>query len=371
MISIVAPGGYSSSSCGYCSPAGERSTEDTFRIYASCTALQLSCAVYQQMIDRNWRRSGTWCYRPDLKRSCCPLYTIKLDVSEFKPSKSQRKLVNRWNRFVMNGADEDVAMDPRCVVDLHQRIVERPTLYHSQPARAKGKKAAEFIWPAAIHASEQAFAEEPVHDFQVELEPSSYTQEKFDLYRRYQEDIHNDHKDNPSGFKRFLVSSPLRPEPIPYMHEPPAHLPKQYGSYHQLYRLDGKLIAMSIVDILPSCVSSVYFVYDKSWENYSMGKLSALREISLAREIREAGVTSMGYLYLGYYVHSCQKMRYKGEYSPSYLADPITYGWYPLDQCKKVLDKNRYACFSIPEACTNEPAPSEGRETILAIPHWP
>jgi len=29
------------------------------------------------MIDRGWRRSGLFCYKPDLKRSCCPQYTIK------------------------------------------------------------------------------------------------------------------------------------------------------------------------------------------------------------------------------------------------------------------------------------------------------
>ena len=33
--------------------------------------------VYQGMIDRGWRRSGVFCYKPDLKRSCCPQYTIK------------------------------------------------------------------------------------------------------------------------------------------------------------------------------------------------------------------------------------------------------------------------------------------------------
>lgn len=61
----------------------------------------------------------------------------------------------------------------------------------------------------------------------------------------------------------------------------------------------------------------------------------------MAREIREAGVLSMEALYMGeqgalyvshmtdriliigFYIHSCQKMRYKGEYSPSYLADPV------------------------------------------------
>jgi len=64
-----------------------------------------------------------------------------------------------------------------------------------------------------------------------------------------------------------------------------------------------------------------------------------LREISLAREIHEAGVSEMRYLYMGeyfharlifgterdigFYIQSCQKMRYKGEYAPSYLLDPV------------------------------------------------
>ena len=26
---------------------------------------------------------------------------------------------------------------------------------------------------------------------------------------------------------------------------------------------------------------------------------------------------------IGYYVHTCQKMKYKGDYSPSYLLDPV------------------------------------------------
>ncbi|KAL1739470.1 hypothetical protein HDZ31DRAFT_77573, partial [Schizophyllum fasciatum] len=50
-----------------------------------------------------------------------------------------------------------------------------------------------------------------------------------------------------------------------------------------------------------------------------------------------------------FYIHSCQKMRYKGEYSPSYLADPEKYDWYPIEECKKLLDQNRYACFAHPE----------------------
>jgi arginine-tRNA-protein transferase len=69
--------------------------------------------------------------------------------------------------------------------------------------------------------------------------------------------------------------------------------------------------------------------------------LSALREVTLAKEIHEAGVPDLKYVYLGiqfisfhcsalwlifhegFYVYSSQKMRYKGDYSPSYLTDPV------------------------------------------------
>ncbi|KAF8914574.1 arginine-tRNA-protein transferase [Mucidula mucida] len=344
MISAGAPAGPHSSTCGYCSPTGERSSEETFRQSAGLQALQLSCGVYQKMIDRGWRRSA------DMKRSCCPLYTIKLDALAFAPSKSQRKILNRWNRFVLNGGDD------------HMDVDSKP----GQASKKKASQAPEFVWPATAHAAEQSFLSEgcdPCHKLEVLLEPSSFTTEKFELYKKYQEEIHHDRpgKNTPKSFKNFLVNTPLRLEPIPYPATPPSHLPTHYGSYHQLYRLDGQLIALSIIDILPKCVSSVYFIYDKTWDKFSFGKLSALREASLAREIHEAGVPNMTSLYLGYYVHSCQKMRYKGEYSPSFLADPETFEWYALEKYKSLLDSNRYTCFSQPEHSTNEPvSPDKG-----------
>jgi len=43
----------------------------------------------------------------------------------------------------------------------------------------------------------------------VILEPSSYTAQKFALYQKYQAEIHQDKRNSPSGFKTFLVDSPL------------------------------------------------------------------------------------------------------------------------------------------------------------------
>ncbi len=66
-----------------------------------------------------------------------------------------------------------------------------------------------------------------------------------------------------------------------------------------VYRIDGKLVGISVVDILPLCVSSVYFIWDPEYAWASLGKISALREVALARDIREAGAKDMGWVYMG------------------------------------------------------------------------
>lgn len=221
-----------------------------------------------------------------------------------------------------------------------------------------------FSLPTSIHAAESDFISTNAtarHKFQVTLEPSTYSEEKYALYLLYQRQIHHDPHNTPEDFKRFLVKSPLINEPIPYPASAPDHLPSQYGSFHQMYRLDGALIALGVIDILPECVSSVYFMYDPKHDKYSLGKLSALREASLAREIYDAGAIAMSSLAMGFYIHSCPKMKYKGEYSPSYLADPEEFTWFPLGDCIPQLEKFRYAAFVHPEHSLEGPQdPGEG-----------
>ena len=55
-------------------------------------AHKLSCEAYQDLLDRGWRRSGQWVYRPlpDKEAACrCHPYTIRLDANKFQPSKVQ------------------------------------------------------------------------------------------------------------------------------------------------------------------------------------------------------------------------------------------------------------------------------------------
>lgn len=50
-----------------------------------------------------------------------------------------------------------------------------------------------------------------------------------------------------------------------------------YGSFHQQYWLGQKLIAVGVIDILPHCVSSVYFFYDPDYGHLSLGTYASLR----------------------------------------------------------------------------------------------
>lgn len=55
---------------------------------------------YQALLDRGWRRSGRWVYKPIHSRTCCQLITIRLDVDKFQLTKTQRKAQRRWEAYL-------------------------------------------------------------------------------------------------------------------------------------------------------------------------------------------------------------------------------------------------------------------------------
>lgn len=57
-------------------------------------------------------------------------------------------------------------------------------------------------------------------------------------------------------------------------------------------------------------------------------------------------VPAIKYYYMGFYIHSCPKMRYKANLHASYLLCPETYVWFPIEQCIPKLDKQKYCRFN-------------------------
>lgn len=153
------------------------------------------------------------------------------------------------------------------------------------------------------------------------------------MFLRYQTQVHKDPKSRwpESALKRFLCDG-LDRSTVKV-----GGKTKKLGSYHQCYRLDGKLVAVGVLDLLPHAVSSVYLFYDPDFAHFDWGKISALMEISLTVE------GGFKYYYMGYYIHSCIKMRYKAGFRPSYLLDPETLEWNLFDETyQQKLDKRKY-----------------------------
>ena len=69
-------------------------------------------------------------------------------------------------------------------------------------------------------------------------------------------------------------------------------------------------------------------------------------EIALVNQL-QAQCCSLEYYYMGFYIHSCSKMRYKGAYDPSDLLCPEVYCWVPIDKCRAMLETTSYARLNV------------------------
>jgi arginine-tRNA-protein transferase len=109
--------------------------------------------------------------------------------------------------------------------------------------------------------------------------------------------------------------------------------PFEETTFHQHYFIDDVLVAVGVIDVLTNGVSSVYLFYSPSFAEaiIPLGKFAILQEIEYTRSIGKQ------FYYLGYYIESCTKMRYKTDYKPSELLCPVTYRWVDAEIAKAIL----------------------------------
>ncbi|KAI9102469.1 arginine-tRNA-protein transferase [Phlyctochytrium arcticum] len=388
-MDYVAITGRNESSCGYCHAPSESSI--SFGLWA----YSLRCDTYQRLLDRGWRRSGKYLYKPELAETCCSLVTIRLDVAKYALSRGQKKVVKKMRRFIAEGKrpgkyGADVGQDGEdATQDMDvdssgpsggekQEFPTREPPQFSDASRLRDQEASVPITKSKMYPPQSAQhipnpdtkgggpqpssterpgsssqpvlgggqlppskskpkpkpppptdilslisqTEEPTshpgsQTLKVVLERAAFNDEVFQLYSKYQIAVHHDppHKLTPSAFKRFLVDSPL-------VFEPPTPTTPGYGTFHQKYYLNNRLVAVGVLDILPNCISSVYLMYDPDISFLSMGTYSAIREIALTVKLRKE-LPQLKYYYMGYYVQTCPKMRYKANYKPSEILCPV------------------------------------------------
>ncbi|MCJ1331802.1 Arginyl-tRNA--protein transferase 1 [Thelotrema lepadinum] len=322
MASIMTPLGYQYNSCGYCK------SDDGSPNYYGHSPRTVKPLHYQALADKGPGRlttsptcdthaALTILYGTQIASFVIsPAELSRLDSSQFKPTRNQRRVCNRFTSWIVGDdypgkaaklcpKSREEKRDRKNNFDVHRRIHEADYDNIPKPINPSTGKSIE-----------------PSHKLEVSLEPDQYTEEKYALFAHYQKVVH---KEPPSriskrGFKGFLCSGMAQTVYDDDGKE------RKIGSYHQCYRIDGRLVAMGVLDLMPHCVSSVYLMYHQDFNDWEFGKLSALREIAMATE------KGYRYYYMGYYIHSCTKMKYKRDFYPTYVLDPESYEWNLFDQ---------------------------------------
>jgi arginyl-tRNA--protein-N-Asp/Glu arginylyltransferase len=126
------------------------------------------------------------------------------------------------------------------------------------------------------------------------LADSGFSEEHFALYRRYMSVRHAgggmDDPD-PEKYRDFLCTLWARTEFVEFWHE-------------------EQLMAVAVLDVMSQGLSSVYTFFDPRFSALSPGRYAILWSI---QETQRRGLP---WLYLGYWIGDCDKMRYKQEYRP-------------------------------------------------------
>ena len=209
--------------------------------------------------------------------TCCPAYTIRLESNRYTQSKTQRQVVRRVERFLECGS---VLQSDQEIYANENNILNKPTL--NMKTGSDGAKILIEGNEIEIGRSKNSKIKNPHHRLTFETTSAESTSERYELYKKYQICIHGDEpeKITPNSFRRFLVESPLfdttiassKKEKCNDIAKENEKVTYRLGTYHQLYRLDGRLVAVGVVDILPSGLSSVYLFYDPDEKQLSLGK---------------------------------------------------------------------------------------------------
>jgi leucyl-tRNA---protein transferase len=82
------------------------------------------------------------------------------------------------------------------------------------------------------------------------------------------------------------------------------------------YYIEGRLAGVGYADRLFDSMSAIYFFYEPDLRLRSLGTFNVLCLLE------ECSARKFTYLYLGYYVHGCRSLEYKGNFRPNQLRHP-------------------------------------------------
>ncbi len=131
-------------------------------------------------------------------------------------------------------------------------------------------------------------------DVEMVMKPLVFDEAHYLLYRRYQTTRHAGggmDSDDREQYRAFLLTS-------------------RVDSVLLEFRLDGRVIMVSLVDRLLDGLSAVYTFFDPDLEKRSLGVFNILTQIEQTQRM------GLDYIYLGYWIKDSPKMAYKSAFRP-------------------------------------------------------
>jgi arginyl-tRNA--protein-N-Asp/Glu arginylyltransferase len=128
----------------------------------------------------------------------------------------------------------------------------------------------------------------------VKLLPLVFDEEHYSLYVNYQNKRHRNNdgaEDGVADYNEFLIKSNVNSKLVEF-------------------RLNNQLKMVTIIDIINDGISAVYTFYDCSDQKLSLGTMSIIWLLEFCKK------ENLSFLYLGYWIHESQKMKYKTNFRP-------------------------------------------------------
>jgi arginyl-tRNA--protein-N-Asp/Glu arginylyltransferase len=134
-------------------------------------------------------------------------------------------------------------------------------------------------------------------DLKISSVSAGFSDEYFELYRRYLNSRHTDGSmADPceTDFKQFLYCD--------------------WSDTRFLeFRLNKQLVAVAVIDMLTDGLSAVYSFFEPEMQSRSLGSYCILKQVDYAKEL------GLAYVYLGYWIENHNKMHYKSNFKPLQL----------------------------------------------------
>lgn len=217
----------------------------------------ISTAVYSELVQHGFRRSGTYTYRPrcDDCRACVPL---RVSAPMFTANRSQRRA---WKQ--------------------HQHL------------------------EATLHP----------------LQDNSEYYELYQRYQRSRHPNGGMDNDDHESYQNFLLQSHVDSllvefrDPVVTQNQATVHTDEtastQTDNSSSNQHKQGVLRMVSVIDLLSDGLSSVYTFYDPDLPQARLGVYNVLWQIQLCRKLE------LDFVYLGYWIENSRKMSYKTQYQPA------------------------------------------------------